>query len=188
MKKILIINASPRVKNCYKISRNLFNMLDKNYKIARACLDELMISPCKDCGYCKYKKGCRIDDDMQTMYKAIDEADGIIIISPINFDMLHPNLMSLISRLNAIYHSKYTLNDSMIDKNKKRRGMFIYVGGSKPYEGQFEHAVHVGKFMFKAINTQYDISYRRSNTDNEEITKEEIEWLYNEFIKILNEE
>ncbi|MFW5891463.1 MAG: flavodoxin family protein [bacterium] len=41
------------------------------------------ISPCIDCRYCWKNRGCSIKDNMQDIYNKIDEADNIIIASPV---------------------------------------------------------------------------------------------------------
>ncbi|MBC7236549.1 MAG: flavodoxin family protein [Chloroflexi bacterium] len=48
-------------------------------------LNELAIRPCQGCDACKSVGRCRIQDDMQTLYDEILEADALVIGTPIYF-------------------------------------------------------------------------------------------------------
>ena len=190
-KKIVIIDASPVYKTCNAISGTFFDKLEADrYEATYYPLYMLDIHNCIDCEFCRHKKGCRFDkeDDMIRITNSINESDGVIVISPIHFDMLPAMFMTMLSRCNSIYHSKYTLNDSLIDRDKYRNGMFIYVGGSKPYEGQFEHAEHVGRFFFKAMNIKYNIDYKFHSTDIEKVNTHMLDDLYNLYMEKIKKE
>ena len=74
---------------------------------------------------------------MTPMYEMFDKAKGVIVINPVNFDCITAKLKTLVDRTQAIYASKYILKKPSIDRNKKRIGMYIAVGGSTNYETQF---------------------------------------------------
>ena len=43
------------------------------------------VKPCMDCRYCWKNRACAIKDGMQDIYKKVDEADNIVLASPMYF-------------------------------------------------------------------------------------------------------
>ena len=164
---ILIINASPRKKNCFDISRKISKSLERE-NIENKIYDiyNLEINYCIACGYCEKTKGCIFKDDM--LYDEFDKSDGVIVVSPVCFNSTSAKLKTLVDRTQAIYASKYILNDSIIDRDKKRIGMYIAVGGSNSYENQFDGGQILMDFFFKSINTKLKYNIRFNNTDKVE--------------------
>ncbi|HVO64872.1 MAG TPA: flavodoxin family protein [Syntrophales bacterium] len=87
MKKVLVLLGSPRKKGN---SAMLAEKIATGAKSAGAEVDTLFIhgmkiSPCKSCYACQKpnSKGCSIKDDMQIVYKKLQEADAWIIASPV---------------------------------------------------------------------------------------------------------
>ena len=154
-KDILIINASPRKdKNCFNISRDISKILEKE-GVSCALLDiyEMNIDYCNACGYCEHKKGCRIKDDMTELYDMFDKSRGTVVVSPVYFNSVPAKMKTVVDRTQAVYSSKFVLGDSMIDRSRKRAGMYVAVGGSKEYEDQFDGGDIVMDFFFKSINS-----------------------------------
>lgn len=165
--QILIINGSARKgKNCSEISKLISTELNNN-NISNVVFDiyDMDIDYCNACGFCEKTGYCRINDDMTPMYKMFDEAKGCIVISPIHFDCISAKLKTIVDRTQAIYASKYILNKPCIDRNKKRVGMYIAVGGSNTYETQFVAGQLVMDFFFKSINTKLLYNLHLNNTD-----------------------
>ncbi len=177
---ILIINGSPRKnKNCFEIATYIEDCFKKN-NITSEIFDiyDMNIKYCTFCGYCEKVKGCKFKDDMSDMYDKFDKAKGVIVISPVCFDSVSAKIKTLVDRTQAIYASKYILNDSIIDRNKKRIGMYIAVGGSKSYDTQFKGGQIVMDFFFKSINNKLKYNLYLNNTD-------EIGYKENEHFKAL---
>ena len=83
------------------------------------------ISPCTHCNNCVETKGkCSISDDMDEIYKALREADGIIFASPVHFGSISAQLKAVIDRCQAMI-----MEDLDIFKNKV--GISIVVGGDR---------------------------------------------------------
>ena len=181
--EILIINGSPRKnKNCYSIAKVISSKLEEN-NITSTIFNiyDMDIEYCTACGFCDKTGYCRIKDDMTPMYDMFNYSKGCIVISPVHFDCVSAKLKTVVDRTQAIYASKYILNKSSIDRNKKRLGMYIAVGGSKPYESQFMGGQIVMDFFFKSINTKLLYKLHLNNTD-EQIYKEN-----SKFQNLLNE-
>lgn len=193
---ILIINGSPRKnKNCYSIAKVISSKL-KESNISNKIFNiyDMDIEYCTACGFCDKTGYCRIKDDMTPMYEMFDNCEGCIVISPVHFDCISAKLKTVVDRTQAIYASKYVLNQSSIDRNKKRIGMYIAVGGSKPYVSQFMGGQIVMDFFFKSINNKLlyklhlhstdDLSYD-NNSEFKNIFNKSVEEYKNKIISIL---
>ncbi|CEK39333.1 flavodoxin family protein [Paraclostridium sordellii] len=165
--EVLIINGSPRKnKNCF----NMINEITKELidsKISYKVFDiyDMNIEYCTACGFCEKTGYCKFRDDMTSMYDMFDKAKGTIVVSPVHFDCISAKVKTVVDRTQAIYASKYILNKPSIDRNKKRIGMYIAVGGSSPYQSQFKGGQIVMDFFFKSINTKLMYNYYLNNSD-----------------------
>lgn len=165
--EVLIINGSPRKnKNCF----NMINEITKELidsKISYKVFDiyDMNIEYCTACGFCEKTGYCKFRDDMTPMYDMFDKAKGTIVVSPVHFDCISAKVKTVVDRTQAIYASKYILNKPSIDRNKKRIGMYIAVGGSSPYQSQFKGGQIVMDFFFKSINTKLMYNYYLNNSD-----------------------
>ncbi len=104
--KIIGISASPREGSNSKMA------LETALEVARENgaeteifnLNDMDITACQACNYCKANAPkCKVEDDMQKIYKAIEEADGIIFASPIYFYNLSATAKLFIDRLYAYF-------------------------------------------------------------------------------------
>lgn len=125
--KTLIFNGSPR-KNGDTVS--LINILKNEFGGEINQIDTYYsdIQPCIDCRCCWMHNGCAIKDEMQRVFSLIDEADNIVIASPIYFSELSGSLLSVLSRLQYLYISKQFRGEDILSK-KKRNGIIILAGG-----------------------------------------------------------
>ena len=165
--EIIVINASPRKNgNCYHIIKDVVNILEENnisYEVFN--LYDMNIEYCNACGFCEKKKGCRINDDMSPVYDKFNKSSGTIVVSPVYFDSIPAKMKTMIDRTQAVYSSKFVLQDSMINRSKKRIGMYIAVAGSEEYKTQFSGGDIVMDFFFRSINSRSAINMRISGTD-----------------------
>ncbi|MGO1044219.1 flavodoxin family protein [Clostridioides difficile] len=166
--EIIIINGSPRNnKNCSFIANEIKLKLEESGLSSKIFnIYDMDIEYCTACGFCNKTGYCKFNDDMKPLYKMFDESKGTIVISPVHFDSISAKVKTVVDRTQAIYASKYILNKPSIDRNKKRIGMYIAVGGSKPYDSQFKGGQIVMDFFFKSINTKLLHNIYLNNTDN----------------------
>lgn len=87
MSKIVVFNGSPR-KNGYTaklIEQVVKGAKSKGAEVMEFNLNDPGIRPCQGCGYCRTHDGCAVNDYLQPMYEAINEADAIVFGSPIYY-------------------------------------------------------------------------------------------------------
>lgn len=175
---ILVINASSAtnghtniaVKTYLKVFNNKANI--KHYELRK-----LKYKGCIDCKSC-YKTGeCIFKDDITELYHDYDVADVIIVASPIYFLSVSSQLKAVIDRTQAIWSSKYKLKKSIINKNKKRFGIFIATAGADLASNLSLAARAIINMFFKAINAKYTDEIIIYNTDNIALNKNNPEQL-----------
>ena len=87
MKKIIIVNASPRKGgNCDVVADKLSSEL-KDAEVEVFALRDKKVGPCLACNACKSRKTpvCVQKDDMGALIPRIDSCDAIVLLSPIYF-------------------------------------------------------------------------------------------------------
>ncbi|MFD3158546.1 flavodoxin family protein [Haloimpatiens sp. FM7330] len=175
MKNVLAIMGSARkMKNTDTLLDNVLKVFkDKDVEIKKVYLKDLNISLCTACNYCGKTGKCAINDDMKQLYDSFNNSDGIIVASPLYFNTVSSLTKIMIDRCQMYWGSKYQLKNSSIDRNKKRIGMFLCVGGSPYKKDQFNACIPVMDLFFKAINANYKYNFFVSNTDKEKICDRE---------------
>lgn len=120
-------------------------------------------APCIDCRYCFTHAGCRVQDGMQEIYRQIEEADNIVIASPVYFSELTGSLLSLLSRLQTYFCAQYIRHETL-PFPAKRGGVINAYGGkeqdwSKPYR--------TAEIILHAVNVQqiYPVVYAYHTDD-----------------------
>jgi multimeric flavodoxin WrbA len=156
--RILGIYGSPRKGG------NTDILLEKTLQAARSagadisairCCD-LKIAGCAECGGCDRTGKCVVDDDMQSVYPKLYEADAIVLASPIFFYGITSQAKALIDRCQAAWCKR------MLDKTPEERrtlgggrGYLICVGATKG-KNLFEGAQFVAKYFFDALDMSYE--------------------------------
>lgn len=117
-------------------------------------LSNLDISPCQHCDACLKTGRCRIEDDMQMVYDELEQADRIILASPLQFMGVSAQAKAMIDRCQAMWARKYVLHQPPLGDRRERKGLFISVGGRKA-ANMFEPAVVTVKSLFTVLNITY---------------------------------
>ena len=73
-------------------------------KISSVFLQQENISPCRGCDSCKNgaEKVCVVNDDMQKYYGAVNEADLIVLATPVYWFAMSAQMKAFIDRLYAL--------------------------------------------------------------------------------------
>lgn len=129
------------------------------------------INPCIACDGCHRNLGCVIEDDMQELYSKFDQADIVLVASPIYFNAVSAQLKGLIDRCQAIWASKYVHKDPIIDRDKKRLGVFVAAAGNPAGIAQFKPSQQIMELFFKSINTDYYRDILFTNSDENPIAE-----------------
>jgi len=154
--KILVINGSPHKKGNTFLSVESFlsGFKQVNDEVKIYHLAELDYTTCIGCNKCYETGYCIFKDDLAPLHFDYDQADFIIVSSPIYFFTVSAFLKAAIDRTQAIWASKYILKNPTIDRTKKRMGVFIGTGGAPKSENYPQAISPVLDMYSKSINTE----------------------------------
>ena len=110
--RVLVINGSPRENGCTaRALKEVISILNaEGIETEVFNVGSKQISGCLSCNYCREKNECVIDDYVNELTKNFEEADGLLVGSPVYYAGCNGTVLSLLDRL---FHSK------RIDKTMK---------------------------------------------------------------------
>lgn len=99
--KVLIINGSPRVGG------NSSRLIDEMAKVYEACgveaeivtIGTKAIRGCASCGYCESHGKCVFEDAVNETAPKFEEADGLVVVSPVYYGSPNGTVVSFLDRL-----------------------------------------------------------------------------------------
>ncbi len=162
--KVLGIAGSPRRdgNTDLLLKEVMRGAASKGAKVKTIVLRELTIAPCEHCDVCLKKGKCKIPDDMQMIYRELEQADRIVLASPIQFMTVTAHMKAMIDRCQCLWARKYVLKIPPLSPERERKGLFISVGGRK-VTNLFEPALATVKSWFSTLNITYagDLLFNR---------------------------
>jgi multimeric flavodoxin WrbA len=156
--KVLGIYGSPRKggNSDQLLDKALEGAQSTGAEVLRVYARDLNMCGCIECGGCEKTGECVVKDDMQTVYPLMDEADVIILSSPIFFYGVTAQVKALIDRAQARWAKK------MLSKTPEEmklyeagKGYLIAVGATRG-KNLFEGAILTAKFFFDALDMRYE--------------------------------
>lgn len=172
--KVVGFSGSPRKNGSTNalIKRMLKKAEDNDHNTSMYYLNDFNINPCQACKYCVENEGCDLDDDINELHKAVDNADYVIIGSPIYYGEVSAQTKLFADRFYSIFNSK-TRNF------KGKKAILIYTQANpdpRTYENYIEHEKkYLYEFMdFDVVNILIapGINSKDELFENEEILNE----------------
>jgi len=143
--KIFGICGSPRKNTTDFIIQNALDKLNNDgFETELFSCAGKTIKPCMHCDYCLKNKKCIIEDDMLDVYENLQNADGIILATPVQSGGISSNLSAIMDRTRALEAIDYNLLRGKI-------GMSIAVGGDRTGGQDFAHLKNITYFMIHGI-------------------------------------
>lgn len=101
--KVLGLVCSPRKEGNTEIlvSQALASAKESGAETELLHVADMNIAPCDACGACAAEGVCVVQDDMQTVYEKLDEADGLIFGTPVYFLNVSAQAKAVIDRTYA---------------------------------------------------------------------------------------
>jgi len=154
--RILGISGSPRLggNTDQLLAEVLRGAQSKGAEVKTIYICDLDIAPCQHCDTCLKTGDCKVNDDMQTVYRELEQADGIVLASPIHFMGVTAQLKAMIDRCQSRWARKYHLKIPPLGDRRPRKGLFISVGGRKA-ANNFLPAIATVKALFKTLDIKY---------------------------------
>ncbi|MBA7696621.1 hypothetical protein ES703_105271 [subsurface metagenome] len=88
------------------------------------------------------------------VYRELEDADRIVLASPIQFMGLTAQMKAMIDRCQALWARKYVLKLPPLGNRRERKGFFVSVGGRK-IANLFEPALVTVKTFFRILDITY---------------------------------
>ena len=122
---ILGICGSPRAKSTEYALREALRMLEvKGFETIYWGVRGKKISFCTHCGHCLKKEGCLQRDDVQELYPLLEDAEGIIIATPVYNGGVSAQIKAVMDRTRALFAK----NSAVL---RGKTGAAIAVGGDR---------------------------------------------------------
>ena len=143
--KVFGICASPRNGTTEYVLKEALKILESHdFETEIFTCHAKDLKPCLHCDYCLENKKCIIQDDMGEVYENLQDADGIILATPVQSGSVSANLSIIMDRTRALEAIDYNLLRGKI-------GMSIAVGGDRTGGQDFAHLSNVTYFMIHGI-------------------------------------
>ena len=121
-------------------------------EINKLYVRELEIRGCLGCGHCDKAGECIQKDDMQIVYPLLEQAQRIVVASPIYFYGITAQLKLLVDRAQAPYMKRELARKGgrVVSEGPKRKG-FLLLAGATRGKRLFECSMLTVKYFFDAL-------------------------------------
>lgn len=153
--KFLVVLGSPRKGgNSETLARKVAEAVESGGgRTEYIRLNDLNPRPCQGCGGCEKSGNCVIDDDMTAIYRAVDDADRILLVSPVYFYGLSAQCKIFGDRLQARWARKYLLKDRY-RQGEGRKGYLLATAATKGPK-IFDCSVLTARYIYDAMDVEY---------------------------------
>jgi multimeric flavodoxin WrbA len=154
--KIIGIIASPRKagNTAWVVNKILEGAKDQGAGTQSWSFSDLDIQPCSGCLCCHTNgnRGCFIDDDMQELYGAIEQADALVLGSPVYMGQMSGQAKIFTDRLFAQISPRFSPHYK--EKARKQKLVLVFTQGN-PDPGMFQAYFDYTKKMFQLL--EFDV-------------------------------
>ncbi len=154
--KIMGIIASPRKagNTAWVVNQILEGAKEQGADTGSWSFSDLDIRPCSGCLCCHDDgdRGCVIDDDMQELYGAIEQADVLVLGSPVYMGQMSGQAKIFTDRLFA--HISPRFSPYYQEKARKQKLVLVFTQGN-PDPGMFQVYFDYTKKMFQLL--EFDV-------------------------------
>jgi multimeric flavodoxin WrbA len=112
----------------------------------------LDIHPCKGCRVCVNKGRCAVNDDMQQLYDALEQADALVLGSPVYMGQMSAQTKIFIDRLFAQNAPRFSPH---FKEENARKKLFLVFTQGNPDAGLFQVYFDYTKNMFQLL--EFDV-------------------------------
>ncbi len=109
--RVLGISGSPRRggNTDLLLAEVIRGAASRGAEVKTIILNDLDFIACQHCDACLKQGKCKYQDDMQMIYRELEQADRIVLASPIHFMGVTAQMKVMIDRCQALWVRKYLL-------------------------------------------------------------------------------
>ncbi|MBN2241014.1 MAG: flavodoxin family protein [Dehalococcoidales bacterium] len=154
--RVLAIAGSPRRNGNTDIllAELLRGAADKGAETKTIVLNKMKFVGCQHCDACLKDGNCILKDDMQEIYPEFEQADVIVLATPMQFMAMTAPVKAMIDRFQCRWARKYVLKIPPLGDNKPRKGFLVAIGGMR-FKNLFDAVLLVVKSFFLILNIEY---------------------------------
>jgi multimeric flavodoxin WrbA len=154
MKIIGFIGSSRKQGNtAWIVNKILEGAKEQGAETQAWCFSDLDIKPCRGCLGChKGDRGCLIDDDMQKLYGEIEQADALVLGSPIYMGQMSAQAKIFTDRLFSQISPRFSPHYK--EKAVKKKLVLAFNQGN-PNPDMFQVYIDYTKHMFQLL--EFDV-------------------------------
>lgn len=152
--KVIGFIASPRKEGntAWIVNKILEGAKEQGAETQAWYFSELDIKPCMSCYGCKQgDQGCIINDDMQKLYDALEDADALVLGSPVYMGQMSAQAKIFTDRLFAQFSPRFS---PYFKENTKKKLILVFTQGN-PDSGLFQVYFDYTKKMFQLL--EFDV-------------------------------
>lgn len=148
--KIIGYIASPRKNGntAWVVDTLLENAKEKGAEIRLWHSSELEIRPCQGCLACVQSDQCMINDDMQEIYDALDQADALVLGSPVYMGQMSAQAKIFTDRLFAQITPRFS--PKFKEKNAGKKLILAFTQGNPDaslFQPYYDYTKHVFQLL-----------------------------------------
>lgn len=153
--KVLGLIGSPRINgNTAKLVREILaGAREKGAETVEYNLTKMDIKGCRDCSACLEKGACILEDDMQKLYREMEEADALVLGSPVYMGGISGQAKLFVDRFHPLVH----------DSSKPLAGKKLVLAYTQAdpdlgtYSAYFEHMEEVFSYVGSDVYVGFDV-------------------------------
>lgn len=168
-KKVLIVEGSPR-RNGNSVllgARAAEGLREGDVEVETIHLQGMNIHSCLHCDGCIRKKlNCTQQDDMQSLYPKLLEANGLILSSPIYWFTYNAQMKTFIDRWYGLWQNQHDFLEG------KPVGVILTYGDTDEFTSGAINAIHTFETMFNFLQTRPPEFVHGSAMDEGDVMKD----------------
>ncbi|MDR1215113.1 MAG: flavodoxin family protein [Treponema sp.] len=153
--KIIGFNGSPRKEGntAWTINKILEGAKEQGAETQSWHFSDLDIKPCRSCWGCKNgDRGCVINDDMRKLYDALEQADALVLGTPVYMGQMSAQAKIFTDRLFASSQFSPRFSPYFKETNAARKKLIIVFTQGNPDADKFRLYFDYTKDMFQFLN------------------------------------
>lgn len=149
MKKILLVDASPRKNGNSEVIVDRLAAELKDAEVMVFKIREKKVNPCLACGTCQGKDApkCVQNDDMSALIAEIETCDAIALAAPIYFNQVNAQAKMIIDRLYCFFNVERPFMSNTAKRGKKAALVCSFWGGPADVYAKYAEET-VGNFSY----------------------------------------
>lgn len=177
--RMVIVLGSPRISgNSESLARVVAEGVEaQGGEVEYVRLNKMEIRPCQGCGGCDKTGVCVLKDEMSGVYELLDNADRLLVVTPIYFYGPSAQTKIFMDRIQAPWARRYNLK-KRFRKDEGRRGYLLACAATHGKK-LFESSELMLRYVFDALDMECGPSMLVSGVDERGAAKSKQELLDN---------